>query len=130
LLGSRAHPRPPHLPPLSLSQISALYLFQDLAEKYCLSIPLQVGDIHFINNLAVVHRRDAFENAPGRKRHLIRMWLRSEEHAWELPRVLKQECGWDSAFGIGGSDEDGDREEVWHIEPMPHCFFPLRIYQN
>jgi hypothetical protein len=115
---------------LSPSQVSALYLLQDLAEKHCLSIPLQVGDIHFVNNLALLHRRDAFEIEPGKKRHLVRMWVRSEVHAWELPRVLKKECGWDSAFGSRDSDDDDDREEVWHIESMPHFFYPLRIYQN
>lgn len=130
LLGSKAHPRPVHLPPLSLPQISALHSLQELAEKHSLSIPLQVGDIHFVNNLAVLHRRDAFEIPPGRKRHLVRMWVRSEALSWDLPRVLKEECGWDSAFGNGDVDEDDDRDEIWHIEPMPHFFFPLRIYQN
>lgn len=130
LLGSKAHPRPDHLPHLSPSQISALYVLQDLAEKHCLSIPLQAGDIHFVNNLALLHRRDAFEIAPGQRRHLVRMWLRSEEHAWELPIVLKQECGWDEAFGGVNADEDCERDEVWHIEPMPPVFFPLRIFQN
>jgi len=127
LLGSRANPRPPNLPPLTPSQISALYILQDLAEKYHLSIPLQVGDIHFVNNLAVLHRRDAFEIEPGKKRHLVRMWLRNAELGWELPDLLRRECGWDEAFA---EDGDEDRDEVWHIEPMPHFYFPLRKYGN
>lgn len=82
--------------------------------------------MHFVNNLAVLHRRDAFEIEGGKKRHLVRMWIRSEKLAWELPRVLREECGWDEAFG----EEGEGREEVWHVEPMPHSFFPLRKYGN
>jgi len=117
------------MPHLSPAQISALYILQDLAEKHSLSIPLQVGDIHFVNNLAVLHRRCAFEIAPGEIRHLVRLWLRNEELAWKLPGFLRSECGWDDAFGVG-DDGEKESEEVWHIEPMPHFFFPLRIFHN
>jgi len=79
-----------------------------------------------VNNLAVLHRRDAFEIAPERRRHLVRMWCRSGTLGWEIPEVLKGVCGWDDAFGENGEE----REEVWHIEPMPGGYFPLRRYGN
>lgn len=124
LLGSPAHPRPPSLPPLSRSQVEALNILQKLAEKYRLEIPLQVGDMHFVNNLALLHRRDAFELDGQTKRHLVRMWLRSEKLGWDVPDVLRERCGWDEAFRKDGV------EEVWHVEPMPDFFFPLRKYRN
>jgi hypothetical protein len=125
LLGSQAHPRPTDIPPVAPHQVEALNVLQTLAEKHRLEIELKVGDIHFVNNLAVLHRRDAFEMYPGAKRHLVRMWLRSEAHAWDLPPILSSACGWGEAF----SDSE-DVDEVWHIEPMPHHFFPLRKYGN
>ena len=83
----------------------------------------QAGDMHYINNLAVLHRRDAFVNGEdaGAKRHLIRMRLRNETLGWAIPEELQQE--WAGAF-----DNKGDR--VWHLEPMPEGFFPLRQYTN
>jgi hypothetical protein len=84
--------------------------------------------MHFVNNLSVLHRRDEFVDdeavgtysAPGtKKRHLVRMRLRNEECGWEIPRELKKD--WEDAFG-----ERGGR--VWHLEPMPEGFFPLRKY--
>ena len=35
----------------------------------------QPGDIQWIDNLAVLHTRTAYEELPGRKRHLYRIWL-------------------------------------------------------
>ena len=36
------------------------------------------GQIQYVNNFALGHRRSAFEDAPdeGYKRHLVRLWLR------------------------------------------------------
>lgn len=105
-----------------------------------LKIKTRKGDLHFINNLAVLHRRDEFvdddddddegitngerdvevgEKKNKKKRHLVRMRIRSQEMGWELPKELQGE--WDKVFG-----EEGER--VWHLEPMPEGFFPLRMY--
>ncbi len=100
-----------------------------------LKIATQPGDLHFVNNLAVLHRRDEFvDEGDGRdglevdgdagrgdgrkkKRHLVRMRIRNEKMGWDLPRELQGE--WKKAFGDEG-------ERVWHLEPMPEAFFPLR----
>lgn len=120
LLGSKAHPRPSTIPSISPRQLEALTLVQALAEKHKIAFPTQKGDLHFFNNLALLHRRDAAEVGPGGKRHLVRMYLRNEALAWKIPAVLNRASGWEEAYRQGD-----DVEQVWHIEPMPDIFFPL-----
>ena len=124
LMGNAAHPRPSHLPSLSAQQVEALDAIEAIARATEMKIQTQAGDMHYINNLAVLHRRDAFVNGEeaGAKRHLVRMRLRNETLGWTIPEELKQE--WAGAF----EEEKGDR--VWHLEPMPEGFFPLRLYTN
>jgi hypothetical protein len=119
-----------------------------------LKIKTRPGDLHFVNNLAVLHRRDEFvdwddgdeaaedkdnkndyktnkegivggyndggSNGDGtkKKRHLVRMRIRNAKLGWQLPAELQGE--WGKAFGVEG-------ERVWHLEPMPEGFFPLRM---
>ncbi|CAG8973749.1 hypothetical protein HYALB_00007699 [Hymenoscyphus albidus] len=120
LLGSKAHPRPTTIPSISPRQLEALTLVQGLAEKHKISFSAQKGDMHFFNNLALVHRRDATEVGPGGKRHLVRMYLRNEGMAWKIPMMLNTTTGWEEAYRQGE-----DVEQVWHIEPMPDVFLPL-----
>ena len=44
-----------------------------------LDMTLEAGDMQFINNYTTLHARTAFEDfpEPGRRRHLVRLWLRS-----------------------------------------------------
>ena len=87
------------------------------------------GDLHFVNNLALLHRRSAFVDATSderdssspTKRHLVRMHLRNKDLAWDIPPALKDD--WDKAF----EDEDSGGDCKWHIMPMPPGFFPLRV---
>ncbi|KFY47185.1 hypothetical protein V495_02068 [Pseudogymnoascus sp. VKM F-4514 (FW-929)] len=130
LLSTPSHPRPSHLPSLSASQIKALSALQAVARATELHIGTQAGDLHFVNNLAIMHRRSAFspsavksslemgeEDQP--KRHLVRMRLRCPERGWKIPPALAP--AWEEAFG-----EEGERE--WHLFPMPEGYFPLRKY--
>ncbi|KAL2270894.1 hypothetical protein VTJ83DRAFT_265 [Remersonia thermophila] len=123
LLGNKAHPRPKHLPSLTPRQIEALDAIEAVAKATQLEIQTQAGDMHFINNLAVLHRREGFANgqAPHEKRHLVRMRLRSATHGWRIPRELQPD--WEEAFGETGVKH-------WHVEPMPLYFFPMRLYPN
>ncbi len=123
LLGSNLHPRPKHLPNVTARQIEALDAIEAIAQATQLEIPTQAGDMHFINNLAVLHRREGFTDGvtATEKRHLVRMRLRSAQRGWPLPKELQAE--WEVDF-------DEERRSVWHIEPMPEGFFPLRKYPN
>jgi len=124
LLGSAFHPRPARLPTLNTRQIEALNAVEAVAQATQLEIQTQAGDMHFINNLAVLHRREEFADgeSPMEKRHLVRMRLRDSQRGWEIPEPLRRE--WYEAF----EREDGNK--VWHLEPMPDAFFPLRKYPN
>jgi len=123
LLGNDAHPRPSHLPTLNYRQIEALDAIEAMARATELEIQTQAGDMHFINNLAILHRREGFVNgdSPSEKRHLVRMRLRSSELGWKIPNDLRR--SWDEAFNRNGSKH-------WHLEPMPSFFFPLRQHPN
>jgi hypothetical protein len=118
-----------------------------VARSVELKIKTCKGDLHFVNNLVVLHRRDEFvDDDEGssqgegstkvgcegegeeksdnkvegkKKRHLVRMRIRNPEMAWDLPQELSGE--WEKVFA-----EEGER--VWHLEPMPEGFFPLRKY--
>lgn len=70
------------------------------------------GDVRFINNMGLLHRREAFEDAENDAngtRHLIRVWLDNEAMCWNLPRDLR--VAWARVF------EDSDRSESWDHEP-------------
>jgi hypothetical protein len=103
--------------------MEALDAIEAIAKAAQLEISTQAGDIHFINNLAVLHRREGFVNgeAPRERRHLVRMRLRDDDLGWELPADLRQE--WSAAF-------NQEAPKIWHLEPMPDGFFPLRSQAN
>lgn len=123
LMGSDVHPRPANLPKVSPRQAEALEAIETIARASQLEIDIQAGDMHFINNLTILHRRDGYVNgeAPQQRRHLVRMRLRDDELGWELPSDLQQE--WAAAFNETGP-------KIWHLEPMPDGFFPLRSQAN
>ncbi|KAI0843018.1 Clavaminate synthase-like protein [Hypoxylon sp. FL0890] len=123
LLGNAVHPRPEHLPKLNDRQREALDVVEAIAQAVQLEIKTQAGDMHFINNLAILHRREGFVDGESaqHKRHLVRMRLRSSRLGWDIPDDLKQE--WHNAF-------DADTYQTWHLEPMPGDVFPLRKYTN
>ncbi|GKT48341.1 TBC domain-containing protein C1778.09 [Colletotrichum spaethianum] len=123
LMGNSTHPRPAHFPSLTPRQVEALDAFEAVAKATQMEIQTRAGDIHFINNLAILHRREAFTNGqgPDEKRHLVRMRVRNEKLGWSIPAELQRE--WFDAF-----EKPADR--VWHLEPMPDAFFPLRKYPN
>lgn len=123
LLGSATHPRPEHLPRLNDRQYEALNLVEAIARALQMEIKTCSGDMHFINNFTILHRREGFVDgaSPDEKRHLVRMRLRSSTMGWSIPESLHQE--WTDAFA-----EDGPK--TWHLEPMPGDAFPLRKYTN
>lgn len=99
------------VPRLSALQIEAL----DAVDRLCndpafrLDMVLERGDMQFVNNYVVLHSRTAFEDHPeeARKRHLLRLWLRTPAFADDYPAALRDRY------------EDMDK---WQANPRPPSF--------
>ena len=107
LLGNDTHPRPEHMASLNKEQREALDIVELIARSVQLEIETQAGDMHFINNFTVLHRREGFCDGAGprEKRHLVRMRLRSSKLGWSIPEELKKD--WEYAF-----EGDHDRKAI------------------
>jgi Taurine catabolism dioxygenase TauD, TfdA family len=83
----------PEVPRLTPEMIEAMELIDTLAnsERFRLDMDFKPGDIQFLNNHVVVHSRTDFEDydEPERKRHLLRLWLRTPAYA-QLPPFFDQ----------------------------------------
>lgn len=66
--------------PMAPLDIAALRCFDEIAEDpaFVLEMDLEPGDIQFVNNYTILHGRTAFVDgpSPGKKRHLVRLWLK------------------------------------------------------
>ncbi|KAL2038865.1 hypothetical protein N7G274_008387 [Stereocaulon virgatum] len=92
ITGTPSAPRPASLPALTKIQREAIDALHTLAMSHAIEIQLQPGDMIFFNNLTMMHARDGFvdNGAEGMKRHLLRLILRNEEAAYELPPQLAE----------------------------------------
>ena len=97
------------IPGLTEAQAEALDALHFVACKHEVRPRMEVGDIRLVNNMGVLHRREAFVDDPKATRHLIRVWLHNEELCWKLPTPLR--LAWARVF------EDHERGESWDIEP-------------
>ncbi|KAL4916767.1 hypothetical protein BDW62DRAFT_211736 [Aspergillus aurantiobrunneus] len=82
-------PRATTLPPITEAQAEALDALHYLAEKFAVSLDFHKGDIQVVNNLSIFHARAGFTDSEQTRRHLVRLWLRDPELAWETPEGLK-----------------------------------------
>ena len=93
------------VPPLSDLQIEALDLFDALAADpaFHLDHVWREGDMGFIHNHQALHARTDYEDypEPERKRHLLRLWLSTNDGA-ELPPVFAERYGTVSQGAIRG----------------------------
>jgi alpha-ketoglutarate-dependent taurine dioxygenase len=66
--------------PLTAEQAGALDALDEVLNRPQLraEFDLRPGDLYFLNNRWLLHNRTAFEDhaEPGRRRHLVRLWLR------------------------------------------------------
>ncbi|KAI0115864.1 TfdA family taurine catabolism dioxygenase TauD [Nemania sp. FL0031] len=109
-VGFGALPRNPNIPPITEAQAEGLDTLHFLGDKFCVNTDFQKGDMQYINNLAIFHARDGFTDTPEKQRHLVRLWLRDPENAWETPSVLQWR--WDQLYkGIT------PESEVFPLEP-------------
>ncbi|OGE56231.1 hypothetical protein PENARI_c003G04140 [Penicillium arizonense] len=108
--GFLAQPRSKDIPPISEAQAEALDALHFLAEEHRASLDFQKGDVQYVNNLSIFHARNGFKDEPGQERHLLRLWLRDPENAWETPRQLQNR--WDTVFKDVAEDE-----QTFPLEP-------------
>ncbi|KAK8049832.1 hypothetical protein PG994_011562 [Apiospora phragmitis] len=78
--------------------------------SFVLNTDFQKGDMQYVNNLAVFHARDGFTDSPEKKRHLLRLWLRDPENAWETPEALRPR--WTQLY-----DDITPGSQVFPLEP-------------
>ncbi|KAF2447070.1 Clavaminate synthase-like protein [Karstenula rhodostoma CBS 690.94] len=104
LLGGLYIPRDPSMPELSKEQMHAIHAVEEVAQKVCAKLDRQQGDIQLINNLSVMHARAAYGKTDGPStRHLLRMFLRDPQNAWDKPDSWKH--NFDDPFTPGRRQE-------------------------
>jgi hypothetical protein len=56
--------------------------------RFCLEMMLEPGDMQFVCNHVVLHSRTQYEDwsEPARRRHLLRLWLRTPAFAVPPPQ--------------------------------------------
>ena len=109
--GFLAQPRSKDIPPITEAQAEALDALHFTAEKHSAALDFQKGDVQYINNLSVFHSRNGIVDEPGKERHLLRLWLRDSEYAWETPAPLHGR--WDAVYGNLSAEE-----QVFTLEPQ------------
>jgi hypothetical protein len=88
------------MPPVTRAQLHALAAVETLAKRFATQLDRKKGDIQFINNLSVLHARAAYGAGKQRSsRHLLRMFLRDPELAWQKPAECRS--NFDDPFMVG-----------------------------
>ena len=91
-----AQKRFPDIPRLTAAQTEALDLVERLAESdaFRLDMDFRPGDMQFVHNHVLLHSRSAYEDwpEPGRRRHLLRLWLSAHDPR-PLPPVFERRYG-------------------------------------
>ena len=84
VLASQRHPEAPRL---TGAQQEALAWIGATAEsgRFNVEMAFEAGDIQFINNYHVMHGRSAYQDKPGRVRHLKRLWLETDAYETRPP---------------------------------------------
>ncbi|KAJ4302047.1 hypothetical protein N0V88_002183 [Collariella sp. IMI 366227] len=103
------------VPALTSTQLEALEVLSKLASKHRHCLDTKQGDMIFINNLSLLHARDAYtdpKEGPGR--HFVRLWLRNPELAWNIPQAMR--TPWEAAYGSEGKGFPG-LEKNYPVHP-------------
>ncbi|KAK5658455.1 hypothetical protein OQA88_1844 [Cercophora sp. LCS_1] len=118
LLGLRGVARADGLAELTESQREALDAVERIATQKQIKLDAESGDMLFINNHAVLHSREAFEDDPANPRYLMRAWLRNPELKWKLPRHLQD--------GNTRIYDDDSLPQKWNLADAPKLKFELQ----
>jgi hypothetical protein len=114
-------PRTPGIPGLTEAQAEALDALHAVGRRHELKTSMETGDIRFVNNMGLMHRRDAYEDDDNdddessrttptgldQRRHLMRLWLHNPRECWTLPPSLR--LAWERIYG------DFERSERWDL---------------
>jgi len=85
---SQRHAEAPRLKPIVLEALDTVSaMARD--PRFNVYMDLQPGEMQFINNYHVLHGRTSYEDAPGRKRHLKRLWL-ATHHLKDRPAHFRR----------------------------------------
>lgn len=104
------------IPLPSRAQKHALQRMDEAAASTELALHLQSGDVLFLNNWALLHRRAAYEDDDATSRHLVRLWLRSTDRGWSVP--VSMALPWQTAYG------HGSRARIYAMQPSPRYTVP------
>lgn len=99
LVGSDVYSLAADAPPLIPEQRQALEILSRICREQSIKLNLIAGDILFVNNLSILHARDAYQDRPdlGKSRLLFSMMLRDNHLALQKPACFR-EAG-DNVFG-------------------------------
>ncbi|KAF2761734.1 Clavaminate synthase-like protein [Pseudovirgaria hyperparasitica] len=113
ITGSEHYPLSQSLPAMSEEQAEALDMIHYVAEETGITMSLKPGDMLLYNNLGVLHGRNAFTDAEvgDHRRHILRLWVRNEERAWDTPEELARE--WHLVYG----DSVRRARAQWRMRP-------------
>lgn len=115
--------RDPGLPAPTRRQAEAMDAVQFVAAADCVRLALRAGDVLFVNDAAVMHGREAFDEGAGgqeggeegerppRRRHLLKMLLRDPAQDWPVPASARAD--WLRMYGP--NRPDGSRSEGWDV---------------
>lgn len=96
ITGNEQFPRSKASSPITNRQAEALDAFHFIADQNKLRLGSRAGDMRFVNNFAVLHSRGPFEDSEQSKRHVMRMWLRNDELAWDVPEGIRKD--WERTY--------------------------------
>jgi hypothetical protein len=110
--------RLPEVPPLTAAQVEALDAFDGLANDPALHFVMEFrpGDVQLVCNHSLLHDRTGFEDwpEPGRRRHLLRLWL-APAGARPLPAAFADRYGGLVPGDRGGIHSPGSPRTIpWH----------------
>ena len=110
LVGVPSQPRTAGIPGLTEKQAEALDAVHFTAKAHSIAVSMKRGDIRFMNNLTILHGRQAFwdDSSVRSQRHLMRLWLHDEEKCWKLPPALL--LAWARVF------DDKSRDARWDVD--------------
>ncbi|KAK2069455.1 hypothetical protein P8C59_004037 [Phyllachora maydis] len=91
---------PSVVPDLTPAQRRALGVLSEVATRNRIRLDIRKGDMVYLNNFALLHCRDAYEDQPAQARHVVRLWLRNSKLGWSIPPCMS--VPWVAAFGPGG----------------------------